>query len=136
MKNLVFILLIAPFLLVESCKRPSSCANSGGGVGGTATLSVTPTHLNLYVDSCTIYIKYGTLDAPVDSTYDDSQICRIYAPDTIPVAIFKNLKPGLYYLYGLGYHPVYSAYVKGATNYTMCTEHAQSIYLPTYQYIK
>lgn len=134
MKALAFILFIAPCLLGCSCKKPASCVSSGGGIGGTATLSVTPTHLNLYVDSCTIYIKYGTLDAPVDSIYDDSQICRKYAPDTTPVAIFKNLQPGLYYLLGKGYHTVYGVHVKGAANYTMCNEHAQSIYLPTYQY--
>ena len=134
MKCLIFILFIAAAsLLVGGCKKPSSCASSGGGISGTGTLSVTPTHLNLYVDSCIVYIKYGTLDAPANGVYDDSQWCRLYAPDTIPVAVFSNLQSGLYYLYAKGYHPAYQAYVLGAVNYTMCNEHAVSIYLPTYQ---
>ena len=136
-KPLIFILIIITCVFAESCKKPSQGATTGGGIGGTGTVSVTPTHLNLYIDSCTIYVKYGTLDAPADGIYDDSVKCRIYPPDTIPIAIFPNLKAGIYYFYGNGYHTGYSPpYVKGATNYTMSTEHAASIYLPTYEYVR
>ena len=133
MKALIVILFITSFLFIDGCKKPASCVSSGGGISGTGTLSVTPTHLNLYVDSCKIFIKYGTLDAPDNGVYDDSQWCYLPPNDTVPVAVFNNLQPGLYYLYAKGYHPIYQAYVLGAVNYTMCNEHAVSIFLPTYQ---
>ena len=135
MRSFIFILFIfTSCLLFYSCKKPSSCVSSGGGTGGNGSISVTPTHLNLYVDSFMVYIKYGTLDEPANGIYDDSQKCSMPVGDTIPVAVFSNLQPGLYYFYGKGYHAPYSAYVTGAANYTMCTGHAASIYLPTYQY--
>ena len=81
-----------------------------------------------------VYIKYGSLNEPADGIYDDSQKCHLPPDDTIPVAVFDSLKPGLYYFYGKGFHVVYQAYVVGAANYTLCTEHAASIYLPTDQY--
>ena len=133
MKSAITIAFAAvSWLFAQSCKPKTSCASSGGGKGGAATISVSPTHAGSYVDSCTIYIKYGSLDAPANGLYDDSQKCRLV--DTIPVATFSGLKAGLYYFYGNGYHASYSSYVKGATNYTMCNEHAVSIYLPTYPY--
>ena len=133
MKPQTFIIAI---LLVSvaaiSCKPKASCVSSGGGKGGTATISVSPTHSGSYVDSCVVYIKYGTLDEPADGIYDDSMRCVMV--DTIPLATFTGLQPGLYYFYGNGYHLKYQAYVKGAANYTMCSAHNQSIYLPTYPY--
>jgi hypothetical protein len=69
---------------------------------------------------------------PANGVYDDSQKCVL--ADTIPVATFKNLKPGLYYLYGQGYHTAYATYVKGAANYTLCSEKSVSVLLPTYPY--
>ena len=125
--------IIAFCVLATGCKPKASCISSGGGKGGSGTIMVSPTHSGSYVDSCMVYIKYGTLDEPASGAYDDSQKCVL--ADTIPVATFTNLKPGLYYFYGNGYHLTYQAYVKGAANYTMCTEHSASIYLPTYPYI-
>jgi hypothetical protein len=128
---LISILFI--FLVAAGCKPKASCVSSGGGKGGTATISITPTHFNSYVDSCMVYVKYGTLNTPADGIYDDSVRCVLV--DTIPVATFTNLKAGLYYFYGQGYHQApFNAYVKGAANYTMCSEHNQSLYLPTDQY--
>ena len=136
MKWVIFILIIiSPSLIASSCHKHSSCVTSGGGVGGTGTLSVTPTHSGIYIDSCMVYIKYGTLDAPTNGVYDDSQACHLPAGDTVPVAVFTNLKAGIYYLYGVGYHATYSPPgVKGAIPYTLCSEQAASLYLPTYSY--
>jgi hypothetical protein len=117
---------------VNACKPKSQCVSAGGGKGGTAVISVSPTHLERYVDSCTVYIKYGSLDAPANGIYDDSVVCTL--ADTIPVAKFTNLKAGLYFFYGKGYHIPYTAYVKGAVNYTACTEAAATLLLPTYPY--
>ena len=135
-KHLLIILIaITPCLMAGSCHKHASCVTSGGGKGGTASLAVTPTHLNIYIDSCMVYIKYGTLDDPADGIYDDSQKCVLNLPDTIPVATFSNLTPGIYYLYGSGYHTGYSPpYVKGAASYTVCNEQAYNTYLPTYSY--
>ncbi len=120
-------------VILGSCKPKGSCISSGGGKGGNATISISPTHLTSFVDSCLVYIKYGSLNTPTDGIYDDSARCVLV--DTIPVATFTNLKAGLYYFYGKGYHQApYNVYVKGAANYTMCSEHNQSLYLPTDQY--
>lgn len=118
--------------LVVCCKPKNNCISSGGGKGGSGSISISPSHYGSYVDSCTIYIKYGTLNTPGNGVYDDSARCVMV--DTVPVATFSNLKGGLYYFYASGYHKAYAAYVKGAVNYTMCTEHSVSLLLPTYSY--
>jgi len=120
------------FTTVLSCTPKNNCTDTGGGKGGSATISVSPTHFGVYVDSCTIYIKYGSLNAPANGIYDDSLKCNMI--DTIPTAKFTGLKSGIYYFFGKGYHTAYKAYVKGAVNYTMCNEHAQTLLLPTVDY--
>lgn len=117
-----------------SCKKPDDSI-SGGGKGGMATILVMPEHHGLYVDSCTIYIKYATSDAPANGVYDDSAGCVLN--DTIPVATFPNLKKGHYYLYGVGYHAGFAPpYVKGGIPYTVADESVKGkeVYLPTYSY--
>ena len=127
--SIVWILAIS--LFVSGCKKPSACISSGGGTGGSGIISVSPEHYGLYIDTCTIYIKYGTLDAPANGSYDDSQVCHLPTGDTVPVATFTNLKAGLYYFYGYGHHVGYS-YVSGGKPYTLCTEKATNIFLTTY----
>ena len=131
-KVTIIMSFIIACLFAASCKPKSNCAGSGGGKGGSASISVSPSHYGAYVDSCTIYIKYATLNTPDNGVYDDSQKCVM--ADTVPIATFTGLTPGLYYFYGKGYHAAYSSYVKGAVNYTMCTAHTQSLLLPTYSY--
>ncbi len=131
--NVIITSILVILLLSVGCKPKSNCVSAGGGKGGSAIITITPKHIGLNVDSCTIYVKYGTLDAPTSGVYDDSQ--KVILVDTTPVAIFTHLKAGLYYFYGKGYHVPYSAYVKGGANYTMCSEHAETVYLPTYAYI-
>jgi hypothetical protein len=131
-RSIIFLFCAILSLLANACKPKSQCVSAGGGKGGTVVISVSPTHLDGYVDSCTVYIKYGSLDAPANGIYDDSVICSL--ADTIPVARFTNLKAGLYFFYGKGYHIPYTAYVKGAVNYTACTEVGATLLLPTYSY--
>ena len=124
-----FVLLIVS----AACRKPGNSSISGGGKGGNAVLTVTPEHHGQVVDSCMIYIKYGTNDAPADGIYDDSARCIL--SDTTPVATFSNLSVGLYYLYGVGYHPPYSPpYVRGGVPCTIQKEETINIFLPTYSY--
>lgn len=88
----------------------------------------------MFVDSCTIYIKYGTNDAPASGVYDDSSRCIL--ADTTPIAAFTGLTAGQYYLYGNGYHTGYSPpQVRGGIPYTISKDYdTTSVYLPTYTY--
>jgi len=125
----LFIILLFTF----SChKSGTSGCPTGGGKGGTITLSVIPEHANYFVDSCTVYIKYGTLDAPSDDLYDDS--AKVVLNDTTPVATFPGLTQGNYYLLGVGYHQLLNETVKGGVPCTICTNSNITEYLPTYPY--
>jgi hypothetical protein len=117
----------------EGCKKPAAPAPSGSGKGGSAVLIVSPVHHGQFVDTCTVYIKYNTLDAPSNGVYDDSLVCTM--ADTIPVAIFSGLKKGDYYLFARGYHTLYvPPYVRGGLPVTISSQDSMKIYLPTYQY--
>ena len=107
-----------------------------GGKGGNAVLLVTPEHAGGFVDSCKIYIKYATNDAPANvSLYDDSAWCVLQ--DTTPVATFTNLKVGGYYVFGDGYHlPYVPATVRGGLPFNFKTEDTVHLFLPTSEYIK
>lgn len=131
MKNtalIVFILLV----VLGGCEKPNN-AITGGGKGGNGVLSIIPEHTNLYVDSCMVYIKYGTLDAPaVGVSYDDS--AWVHMVDTIPVATFSGLTKGLYYIYAQGYHKVFFSKVKGGINWTLSKQDSETVFVPTYSY--
>ena len=120
-------------MLAGSCGKHSDPI-TGGGKGGSAVLCVTPEHHNSFVDTCTIYIKYGTNDAPANGIYDDSAVCIM--KDTTPVATFRGLTRGQYYLYGQGTHfPYVPANVKGGIPCTIINNtDSNYIYLPTYTY--
>ena len=112
----------------ESCKKPGGGqVTSGGGTGGNTTLFIEPEHHGYLLDSCTIYIKYGTLDAPADGVYDDSQKCTLQVPpeDTVPAASFAGLKVGVYYLFAQGFHPGYGP-VKGGVSWTISTDNTMA----------
>ena len=118
--------------LIAGCKKSGSSV-SGGGLGGSAVLLITPEHHGQFVDSCIVYIKYGTNDAPANGIYDDSTSCIL--EDTTPVAIFHNLTIGLYYVYGIGYHSTYTPpYIKGGVPVTISAEDTNTVFLPTYSY--
>jgi len=120
-----FCLMITAF----SCNRSDDNNNSVdiGGKGGNAVLKITPQHHGRNIDSCTVYIKYNTLDAPTGS-YDDSALC--VQIDSTPVATFTQLKKGKYYLYGKGWDPTILQGVKGGLPYTITQESAINVLLP------
>jgi hypothetical protein len=116
------------------CKPTHNTTITGGGKGGHAVIRITPEAYNIFVDTCTIYIKYGTLDAPADGVYDDSAKCDTTGGK--PVATFSGLTVGLYYFYGQGYHSGFShpPHVKGGAQQTVAKEDSFNVYLPTYSY--
>ncbi len=130
---ILIVILASCLVTVDSCKKPEKVEPSGSGKGGSATIAVTPVHHGEYVDTCTVYIKYNTSDAPIDGVYDDSVVCALV--DTIPVAVFTGLKKGDYYLFARGFHAVYvPPYVKGGVPCKISTESRINVFLPTYSY--
>lgn len=131
---ILFPLLIISFIVLSSssCSKPASSCN--GGKGGSASIAVTPSAHKFFLDSCTIYIKYGTLDQPANGIYDDSMVPVIV--DTTPVANFKNLQDGCYYIYVVGYHPGFSPpNVKGGASTQVQNGKSVTLYIPTIPYI-
>lgn len=126
MKKPILIILASLLMLTIGCKKPDDNP-SIGGKGGNATLKVTPRHHGRQIDSCTIYIKYNSVDAPSDGRYDDS--AQTVLISGIPVATFAGLKAGNYYLYGYGWDPTLSPpqHVKGGYAYPIQQETAQSV---------
>jgi hypothetical protein len=82
-------------------------------------LKVTAKHHENYIDSCMVYIKYGSVNPPLDGKYDDSAKCVMEGG--IPVATFSNLSMGNYYLYAYGWDPKFTppSHVKGAYAYPL-----------------
>lgn len=133
--NVKYLLLIITLWLIPagSCKKIPQTEPFTSGKGGNTTVSVVPVHHSDYVDTCTLYIKYNTRDAPADGIYDDSVVCVLI--DTIPVAVFPGLKKGDYYLFARGYHTLYvPPYVRGGMPYTVKSDDSVKIFLPTYSY--
>jgi hypothetical protein len=99
MKTKLIILLLLIVTTSFSCKKKSKA-----GLGGNANLKVAAQHHGLLIDSCTISIKFNSLDAPSDGVYDLTQkVSKGNAGDSY--TIFKGLKAGDYYVYGIGWDP-------------------------------
>jgi len=120
--------------MAGSCKQPVQKI-SGGGKGGTCVVSVSGEHRGTLLDTCKVYIKYNTVDAPANGIYDDSAACMLV--DTIPTAIFSGLTTGNYYLLAVGYHGGFSPpNVKGGKNCSIFSNgDTLKVIVPTYQYI-
>ena len=124
-------LLTVLSVIVIAC---SACTHEKGmvigGKGGNATLVVYPRHHGntANLDSLKVYIKYNSLDAPVDSLYDDSAAC--VRADTLQYATFPGLKNGNYYIYGKGYDFAISQRVKGGLPYSITQQQSQNYNLP------
>lgn len=130
----VILLIFACILTIECCKKPQTSI-TGGGTGGNGIIAVTPEHYGSLLDSCTVYIKYGSLNAPANGQYDDSILPPLpLVDDTVPVAVFRNLTPGLYYIYAAGYHPAFSSRVKGAIPVTKNTADSNHVFAITGDY--
>ncbi|MCD6011098.1 MAG: hypothetical protein K0Q79_960 [Flavipsychrobacter sp.] len=128
------IAVFAFILFVGACQKPANNAVTGGGKGGNVTIRIIPELYDEFVDTCTIYVKYGSLDAPASGVYDDSIVCTV-ANDT-PSATFTNLKVGLYYFFGKGWHSGagHLPNVKGSKNCTISADGTNLFYLPTFSY--
>lgn len=124
MKTNLIILLLLIIATSFSCKKKPKA-----GLGGNANLKITAQHHSSTIDSCTISIKFNSLDAPSDGIYDLTQkITKDIAGDSY--TIFEGLKPGDYYVYGLGWDPSISNNVKGGIPYTIENETDLSIIVP------
>ncbi len=111
-----FALLIStPFL---ACNK--------GADEGNATLRITPRHHSRVIDSCMVYIKYGSKDVAV--SYDDSVKVVLDAGEQ--VAIFSKLRAGDYYLFGKGWDPVIKDTVIGGLPFEIAEEKVYAISLP------
>ncbi len=68
--------------------------------------------------------------------YDDSVVKPLpFVNDTVPVAVFRNLTAGQYYVYSVGIHPSYSPpNVRGGIPFTLVKEDSENVVLPTYSY--
>ena len=125
-----YALFLGLCLFLFSCKKDDDAPPPVGGPGGLATLKATPRHHGRQIDSCTIYIKYNSLNPPLDSVYDDSARCVLV--NGVPVATFAGLKAGSYYLYGYGWDPQLSPpqHVRGGIPWTITQETLQSTDVP------
>lgn len=116
MKKILALFPVLLLVTVIACRKDDNNPEPSGK-GGNATLQATPQHHGKNIDSCTIYIKYNTSDAPADGKYDDSAVCVPLGGK--PVATFTQLKKGPYYLFGKGWDPSISQGVVGGTPYTI-----------------
>ena len=124
MKSNLIILLLLITATSFSCKKKTKA-----GLGGNANLKVAAQHHGLIIDSCTISIKFNSLDAPSDGVYDLTQkVSKDIVGDSY--TIFKGLKAGDYYVYGIGWDPSISNNVKGGIPYTIENETDLSIIVP------
>lgn len=98
-----------------------------GGKGGDASITVSPIHEGINVDSCWIYIKYDAVVVPFNNQYDDSALC--IEVDGKPVATFSNLNSGEYYLYGRGWDFIRSEKVRGGLPYVITDTNARTMHI-------
>jgi hypothetical protein len=117
MKKLLALIPVAALLVIASCRKDDNNPSTPSGKGGNATIQATPQHHGKNIDSCTVYIKYNTSDAPADGKYDDSAVCLQIGNK--PVATFTQLKKGPYYLYGRGWDTSISQTVVGGIPYNV-----------------
>ncbi len=107
-KNLAFLFLLIPILVFSSCKK--------AGTGGDATLVVylkhhempIPNHIG-YPD--TVFMKFNAKELPGTTAADfDTYFIGEEGEDHVHC---ENLKPGTYYLFGVGMDTTISSRVKG-----------------------
>src|SRR5690606_2214161 len=119
----VMILGLALYWVLPSCARDEDPI---GGKGGNAVLNLHPRHHALYIDSCTVYIKYNASEKP--SSFDDSVECTMV--NGVPTGTFSGLKPGNYFVYGKGWDTAIQESVVGGIPYKISEEKTFDIDLP------
>lgn len=96
---------ILAITIISSCKK--------NGTGGDATVAAITKHHDRLIPFSTVYIKYDAKEFPGEdvSKYDANQ-----QTDAEGHTHFKELRPGNYYFYGVGYDSVAQAIVKGGVH--------------------
>jgi len=91
---LIFSLIV--LFLIAGCKK--------AGSGGRAELSVYVKHHEALIPGATVYLKYNAKEYPGagPENYDLSAETGVVGHSSGHTH-FKNLKPGFYYLYSVGY---------------------------------
>ncbi|MBK9481668.1 MAG: hypothetical protein IPO02_06725 [Bacteroidetes bacterium] len=116
-KLIVFAMSVISLLSVNGCKKKPAA-----GLGGSANLKISAKHHGANIDSCTIYIKFNSSEAPDNlSDYDLSQHLALDA-NGYSNTIFSGLKKGDYYIFAYGWDPAISANIKGGIPYTIKQE--------------
>ena len=130
----IFFALIFMLCIMAGCKPKHNDTITGGGKGGSSKITASGQHHGSLLDTCMIYIKYGTLDAPASGIYDDSLACTLV--DGIPVSTFSGLTIGNYYLLAIGFHGGFSPpTVRGGRPYTISQSGSTAnVVVNTYQY--
>ncbi len=124
MKAILFSLVCIILLNISGCKK-----KPGAGLGGSANLKISARHHTLNIDSCTVYIKFNSSEAPSDNIYDlNQQITMDTSGESY--TIFSGLKKGDYYIFARGWDPSISENVKGGIPYTIKDETDISIIIP------
>jgi len=125
-----FIIITALGFIFTGC-TPKHNNPVGGGKGGSATIIAEVDHYGSLIDTATVYIKYGTLDFPADSVFDDSLKVQ-----TNYHAVFSGLTIGNYYLLAKGIHGGFSPpTVHGGRPWTINSATAvDTVAVITYQY--
>jgi hypothetical protein len=126
MRYLVPGVLIGFILLFASCKREEVVRVAGKG--GNASLRITPVHgSSETIESCTLYLRYNTLDKPANNKYDEQVECN--RVDGKLMGAFSDLKTGDYYIYGVGYNPDHGDTVRGGYPITIEEERLHTVTL-------
>ena len=124
MKTILSIFVSVVLLCSFSCKKKPSA-----GLGGNASLKINAYHHSQPIDSCTVYIKFNTSEAPDDDVYDLQQAVTKDSSGN-SFTIFSGLKKGDYYIFAKGWDPNIAAAVKGGIPYTIKEEETLSITVP------
>ena len=96
MRPIGLIFFFSIMIWISGCKPDTDELTAGKG--GQATLKVFPAHHMSLVHDCMIYLKYNAFSKP--SSFDDSM--RVLRLGDTSFAVFTQLKPGNYYVYGQG----------------------------------
>lgn len=105
---IVFGLLLA--VAMSACRTKDK---DTPGKGGSSYVKIYPAHHTRTrpLVGMVVYVKYGTMDAPSNGSYDDSMLC--INNDTVVSCTFTGLRNGYYYFFGKGYDTSVRQPVKG-----------------------
>ncbi len=127
MKHILIAAMLVAAAVMPSCKKKDK---DTAGTGGNTTLVVAPQHHGKPIDSCTVYLKYNTMDAPGTGTSNYDISAKVMMVNGTPVATFPGMKKGQYYVFGFGYDPSINQNVIGGIPYKITADGTVNIDLP------